>query len=91
MARKIACQLLGAPNRQSATQHLQRARPARGLTLRVEGDYRSVMDSMSGSALLGLAIVVYATCAAVLAWIVHVIRTTPRHRLPQQAPRGGRG
>ncbi|HEX8909828.1 MAG TPA: hypothetical protein VF805_11535 [Anaeromyxobacteraceae bacterium] len=45
------------------------------------------MDSMSGSALLGLAIVVYATCAAVLVWIVHVIRTTPRHRPPQ----GGRG
>jgi hypothetical protein len=49
------------------------------------------MDSMSGSALLGLAIVVYATCAAVLGWIVHVIRTTPRHRPPEQTHRGGRG
>jgi hypothetical protein len=49
------------------------------------------MDASGGRALIGLAIVVYATCAAVFVWIVHVIRTTPHHRLPQQTPRGGRG
>jgi len=55
----------------------------RGAVTRLSVEYRFAMRSDSG--LLGLFIAIYATLAALAAWIVHMVRKTLRGNLYHRA------